>query len=545
MSTYTGGSRPAPTAPTPATRTCLDCPAYTTPEVYALTTGKSIGAAYCRHREILLTVPAMMPTEADRKTALKSIASDCSEFGKPLESGRSLTDVALVRAAEWSDNDAFLLRTVDEYEDRHEESVSSCRSCAFFVSPRTMSETYGITGGLCKANNLIINPKAVVAYANTCAVKKFTGEEGELQADFEFGEWIRRAVGRIEDPYSESEALLTSPHDIIEPKDYETDAPVEPEEAAKGIRAWRRVADLSNDKRSVLLPVFDNAFFTEEEREKIPQTGDDEHPELYLDYSESLYKVAVLWMNLDETPAVWGEPGVGKTELFRHLAWMMQLPFERISVTATSEVDDLAGKMVFVDNETVFQYGRIPRAWTKPCVIVIDEPNVGPPEVWHFIRPLTDNSKQMVLDQNKGERILRHDHAFMGMAMNPAWDPRNVGTETVADADSSRLMHIFIDLPPADVEKKIIADRIALDGWKMAPKHLDQIMRVAADIRKLSRDGVIPITWGIRAQIKVARALKYFSPAEAYRIAAADFLEPEVQTALLDVVRMTVTGDIS
>lgn len=227
------------------------------------------------------------------------------------------------------------------------------------------------------------------------------------------------------------------------------------------------------------------------------------------------------------------------TEFFRYMAWLMGLPFERVSITASSELDDLAGSTHYTPEKgTFFEMGRIPRAWGKPCIQVIDEPNVGSPAVWQFIRPMTDNAKQLVLDMNEGQVVDRHKHSYLGMAMNPAWDFRNVGAEVISDADGSRLMHIFVEFPDEKIEREILRKRCELDGFKISPDQLNKIMAIAADLRALSKEGALPITWGIRPQIKVARALAWFSYAEAYRLAAADYLEPEAQEVILDKVNL-------
>jgi len=259
---------------------------------------------------------------------------------------------------------------------------------------------------------------------------------------------------------------------------------------------------------------------------------------LYVDHFGGMYGLGVAWMELDETPVFWGVPGVGKTELLRHAAWIMQLPFHRISITKSSEIDDIAGKMEYSPEKgTWFRYGRLPRAWTKPGVICIDEPNTGPEEIWQFIRPLTDNSKQLVLDMYDGRPLDRHQDAYMGMAMNPAWDARNIGALEIADADSNRLFHVYIEMPPERLEKEILKARVELDGWELSDRQLKMLMDIAKDIRSLCDDGQLPMTWAVRQQIKVARALRWFNPIVAYRRAAGDFLEPEAQQVLLDQVR--------
>ena len=226
------------------------------------------------------------------------------------------------------------------------------------------------------------------------------------------------------------------------------------------------------------------------------------------------------------------------------MAWLMQLPFIRISITGSSEIDDLAGKTGYTEGVgTHFVYGRLPRAWQRPAVVCMDEPNTGRPEVWQFIRPLTDNSKVLTLDMNQGETIERHADCYLGMAMNPAWDVRNVGTEEIGDADGSRLSWIDMQMPPAQLVREIIRTRCAKDEWEIDDARLDILGKISEDIAALCDNGTLPITWGVRDQIKVARASRWFPMLTAYRMARADALEPEVREVLLDAVRAVVPSN--
>lgn len=313
---------------------------------------------------------------------------------------------------------------------------------------------------------------------------------------------------------------------------------------ALGIRAWYPVPDPEGTGNTVIIPIFDRARFSERERAKIPTIHDDERPQDYVDHQGLIYTILVSWMELDETPALVGPAGTGKTEVLRTIAWMMQLPFERISITGSTELDDLQGKMLFKDGETVFQYGRLSAAWAKPNVICLDEPNVGPPEVWQFIRPLTDNSKQLVVDANNGETLTRNDNCFPGLAMNPAWDAKNIGAEFISDADSSRLLHIETRLPEWEVEEAIIKKRCELDGFEIPSILLDVLHSVSDDLRAMSDSGEIPISWGIRSQIKAARLMKWFTVERAYLQAGISSLEPSIRETVMDLIK-TRTGDLA
>ncbi len=424
------------------------------------------------------------------------------------------------------------------------DQPKSCRLCKFFVPAKTMQEEIGITTGLCAIKGNLVSEQSTSKVAKGCTVGESMSTGGnvtDLQAHYEemladcmilpelrpalqLGKKIGANLPEPEIPF-------------VDPQDYPTDAPVTPEDQALGIKAWRKFYN-DDGSKSVEMPVFDINHFSPDEQAKIPRTGDTNNPELYKDHQNLAFKCAVIW-KLEETPALHGVAGTGKTEFFRYMAWLLGLPFERVSITASSELDDLAGKTHYTPEKgTFFEMGRIPRAWGKPCVQVIDEPNVGSPAVWQFIRPMTDNAKQLVLDMNEGQVVDRHKYSFLGMAMNPAWDYRNVGAEVISDADGSRLMHIFVEFPDEKIEREILRKRCDLDGFKISPDQLNKVMGIADDLRALAKDQSLPITWGIRQQIKVVRALAWFNFPEAYRLAAADYLEPEVQEIILDKVRL-------
>lgn len=516
-----------------ASKSCLKCPSFLTAEQGVSKFKKSIGSPVCGRYGIPLSKPGLSKQQGEKLAV--HLANKCDSFGDPLPPVpvEARLSVALPDPKvfdpdpEESATAAGLAR----------ESCTTCAMCKNFVSDETVAVELGWTTGLCAAKGKLILPNKQVVEARNCEMRRF-GVVRRSTAGIHLLPEYEDAFQINADP---TRAYFRSRDAFVDPKDWETERDVTPEESANGIRAWRKIVDPAGTGNEVYLPIYRSDFFDEAEAAKIPQAGDDEHPELYVDHFGGLYTVGVLWTETDETPMMWGEAGVGKTELYRHVAWLMQLPFERFSITGQTELDDLAGKMKYhPEKGTYFQYGRLVQAWRKPNVICLDEPNTGPAEVWQFLRPLTDNSKQLVLDQNNGERIARHTDCYLGMAANPAWDPKNVGAMEIGDADASRLIHVYVELPPVILEREIIANRVKLDGWEISVEQLDTLMNVAEELRALVRDGTLPITWGIRPQLKVARALRWFDWTTAYRRAIGDFLEPEVQESLLDVVKSHV-----
>jgi MoxR-like ATPase len=509
-------------------RTCETCPAFLKPAQQNAVMGTNVGGDICGLRLIAIG----RPRQDAAKPVTQITAEKCGSYGaaRPdYDSGRARSAPIKLQVA----------MPTPQGVQRDPDRVTSCRSCANFVPSTEMARETGWNSGFCRASGELIFEDRLAEYPKTCETRTFALTTAHSSArglillpEFQDG-YGRRSIASL------LKGRATDPQLI------ETEAPVSAAAAAHGVRAFRLVSDPEGYGPDIKLPIFATDFFDPDSRAKVPRPGDQERPEDYLDHGGFVYKVAALWMELDEVPAVWGPSGVGKTELFRHMAFLMGLPFERISITPSSEIDDLAGKPGFSpERGTFFTYGRVPRAWGRANVIDVDEPNSGPPDVWMFFRPLTDNSKQLVLDQNEGERLERHTSCYLGFAMNPAWDPRNTGVVSLADADGSRLMHIFMDIPPADIERAIIRKALERDGWEDAKivKAVDLVMSCATDLRTLSEDTVIPVSWGLRSQIQAARAMRYFSPVTAYRLAVADSLEPTAQQAILDVVKSKFEG---
>lgn len=507
-------------------KSCLDCPSMLSPTEAAMFFSKSVGVSVCAR--FGRPLGRIQSTENEKASIAKTFAKNCAQHGEPKPD-----------TPNWSNAD-FQVMLPDPASTMpgaglSPDAVRTCLNCSNFVSQETVISDLGWSSGLCAAKGKLVLGSRLTIEARNCEYRSMGTPRNDTAGMTFIPEYMENFTGSPDPVVAHQQAKAH----FVDPVDYETDKDVTDADREHGIRAWRAITDPISEN-TVYLPIYRIDFFSPEEQAKIPRTGDDEHPEDYIDHFFGTYKCAALWTELDETPALSGRAGTGKTELFRHMAWLMCLPFERLSITGSTELDDLAGKWLFEGGETKFEFGRLPRAWSKPCVIVLDEPNTGPPDVWQFIRPLTDNSKQLVLDMAKGQRLTRDQDCYLGMAMNPAWDMLNVGTNQIGDADANRLMWLAIELPDPKLEREIIATRCKHDGWEIPKDKLDAVMNIAADIRDNIDAGGLTISWAIRPQIKVARALRWFDYLTAYRMAAADYLEPKQAEQVLDIVKTHV-----
>lgn len=512
----------------PIVKTCLTCPSYLKPSEVAGVYRSSTGSAMCARYGKILSRPALSD-EQNEQTQI-AIAGTCDSHGKARMNGVK----APLEKTEVMLPDPKLFFTKPSSGDPSHTRVTNCQMCTNYVPSDVVRRETGWTSGLCSAKGKLILDSRAKNNAEGCDAKLFGPVRRDI-SDLSLLPEYEDEFALAADPIKKHFANLKA--GIVDSQMYETDSPVKPEEVKRGIKAWRRIVDAEDTSRHVFLPIFDRDAIPIEDQVKIPMIGDEEAPELYIDHGNLVYSIAALWTEMDETPAAWGEPGVGKTELYRHLAWLMGLPFIRISITRSSELDDLAGKSTYSPEDgTSFKPGRVVTGWSSKCVLCIDEPNTGPPDVWQFLRPLTDNSKQLVLDMDEGQTVPRNDDCFLGLAMNPDWDPRNRGAEPIADADGSRLVHVWVSMPPKELEKEIIRARVARDGWDISPKQLNTVMNIAEELRKLSADGELAISWGIRSQIKVARMLRWFGLLKSYMLASGDYLEPAQRQIMTDIV---------
>lgn len=531
-----------PPVSTVAGASCNKCPSFLGMHQQNELVGSNINGPMCGKKMLPLLMPAQSKDSQTR--LLGHTAKMCSMYGDQFE-GQKLPDQAVPDMPVGMDTNWTKPMPTDT------QRMARCYSCANFIPEDAVYSKTGWTGGICRASGNLMATNRITQYSAKCGsyVRQAGPRANNPFATFTLFPGFSDSFGRV-DPAASYKAYLnnfTDPRNWINERWTGTLADGSPElspaRQAKmkehNIRAYRRIIDPDGYGQEVFLPVYDYDAWPDELKSLVPLTGDDEHPELYADHGQLLYTMAVLWLKLDETPALWGQPGTGKTEFLRHLAWMMCAPFTRISISGSSEVDDIIGKMMFVGNppETRFHYGRLTTAWENPGVLLLDEPNTGQPEIWQILRPLTDNSRTLVVDQATAKSAKRHADCYFGMAMNPAWDPRNVGTQTIGDADGSRLMHLFFDYPPRELEMEIIQRRCGLDGFTVQSSQMDALMKVTEELRRMSADQEIHVTWGVRNTIKVARALAWFLPLKAFRHAVTDSLEPAQMELVMSVVK--------
>lgn len=509
---------------TGATPSCVNCPAYLAPSKVKLTLGKDYGAhvpACARHG-----IPLARTNSAGDEVieSCKAFAGSCANFGEPIPMGgrKNYHEARIMKSG---DPDVLIRGVVPEHK---REQLRSCELCINFVDASVVHEELGFDLPLCAASGRLLFESRFSREPKHCmyAEPVFLSDHPRLTTTKSM---------ELRPEYGTPVAIgATRRRVVIEPSEYPSDFEVSDEDRAAGIRAWRLIPSQEDPSLTVPLPIYDANFFDEDVRAEIPVTGGEGSPELYVDHNNLVYTAAYVWSK-GKTPFLLGHTGVGKTEGLRHIAWLMQLPFVRIGVHKSTEVDHLVGTRILKDGQTDWVNGRLTEAWPRQCVLVIDEANMAVNDLWEFLRPLLDDSKQFALDAKDGTIISKHIDNYFAVTGNPAWDMRYVGVQEISPADMSRLSPVWVDFPPEDTERTIIVERCKSDGYDIPADTVRAILAIAKEIR--NQGDALPIVWGVRNNINVALMTQGFNLMTAYRLAGLNALDPITAETIMNIVK--------
>lgn len=502
---------------------CASCPNFVRGEVG----GKAVGL--CDAFGKVVFVAGVSPVDHLKEVAQSCPSAGVETEGVPLSYGyEAFTPLGVTPdplAAPTLDScnqcDHMALR-VGSRENGAEIEMASCTAKGIFVEPTESCKA-------CPFAKVGMPSTAVVLLNSVISV---ASEAGDMEAEISSTPGAPKVAAKAK----------RRPSKLInfDPLTYSSD--MELREADKGkIAAWRLMEVGEGDKmKKVFLPIFDPEYFTSGQRELIPQSGDATRPELYHDGSNILSTFAVeSWLE-GEALCFVGEPGVGKTEGARFIAWCLQLPFTHLQVTEETLPDEFLGTPGYDPTVgTYFKWGRLPRAIKVPGIVLSDEINLGQEAIRQTYRSLNGESATIFLDGEEDTEkhiVTKHKDCFHLLSLNPAWDARNLGTTEMADADVRRMSYLYVQEPPAAVLKDIIMAKLEAAGLEISADEFEAMMKVRKDIKEMSRSGALPYSWSIAQDVKVAKKLAYYSAATAYRRALLDYCSPDVGEMVLKAV---------
>jgi len=212
-----------------------------------------------------------------------------------------------------------------------------------------------------------------------------------------------------------------------------------------------------------------------------------------------------------------GEAGTGKTSMIEQLAARINQPVLRVNLNGETRIGDFLGRMNVIatagkGSETVWVDGILPLAMKKGMWLILDEIDMGEPNILSLLHPILEPGGRLVLKENKGEEVRPHPNFRIFGTANGIGSQTNRG-DTYAGVN--QMNEAFIDrwhiitMPnlPAKVEVKVIRERYP----HLAPKFAKRIVQFGQAIRKGLENETIEMTFSTR------RALQWASKIALYR----------------------------
>lgn len=505
------------------TKDCAACPSFLSAGEASSFFGITVTAPMCARFGYLMADPSPTGAVEANGEVTEHWAAKCDQYGKvrPAAPTGAFQPVLFM-----PDTDAL-----DKVAN--DTTVTSCAGCVNLFHSGAHAQ-YG-----CKPRGIVVFKEKMVDSASGCAWRSAKGstpvpavKNAKLVPPFDKPVVVRRKVT------PRKTALFAT----IDPVDSASDAPVD-DSMKDTIQAWRKVTINSGRGTEVFIPIFRTDFFPEEDQEFIPKRGaGNGDPSLYVDHSGLLEKFAVVSYKRDMMLTLVGEPGSGKTEGVRWLAWQMNMPFLRLNYNEYSEPEQFLGLMGAKGGDTGFEPGLLPRGWVKPGFILSDEWNLPQEGIQQVYRSMNDASRELVIYD---QRFQRHDYCFHLTAINPAYDFRNIGAKEIASADVRRLSYHFMPMPDKATARAIIMEAVKrLDDEALPPAVADAILKVADDLRESSKQGKLPHHWTLSQDVKVARLALDFDLETAYRVAYFDYIDPQTAETHMQMVKSIIPAGL-
>lgn len=430
---------------------------------------------------------------------------------------------------------------------------TSCAKCTWYIPPKVAHDELGFDFGVCGVFAELIGNKELQPKAKACDVgvagPNRTSSDGiMLDPKFDAGVFVLDVNDRENGKYDPAY------HSSIDPREYVSDRPVTAEDIESGIRAWRKVNDPTGEAAPLYMPIFD---WTAIGCTRDPRlTYGDHQPDLYVDHAGLLHTFAFLYMGdltktedasgrerqvaLNETLALIGGSGTGKTEFFCWVAWLMDLPFTRISLSPSTDPIEFFGMPSLGPNEegmqvTGFKRGRFSLKYEQSGVIVLDEANSASDSIWFTLRSALDSAGQFAIEA-EGVVLEKDPYCFIGIAMNPD-DPAYRGVRPLGAADYDRLAKTYVELPDIDTERDIVRRHCEKIGYDVPEGILSLLSNVSVRLRQMHANGDITVPWTIRSNVRVAKCTMGLGVERAFRVAVTDGLRPDQAELILTVVR--------
>lgn len=222
---------------------------------------------------------------------------------------------------------------------------------------------------------------------------------------------------------------------------------------------------------------------------------------------------------------IYGDSGCGKSEFCRQVAAHLNMPFTRMNLDGHLSRSDIVGVNRLLPDEKGnptmrFIEGILPRAMRRPGLLLLDEFDLGDPEIMPIFQPVLEGNPLLLLED--GGRVVRPHPQFRiiltGNTTGLGSDDMmyvNVFEQSAATRDR---ISAFVEMQymPASEEKKVVMARFP----DADPTVVDKLIQLANKVRDGYRQKELQTLFSTRAvQYCIKRHTRlaplYSDPSEA------------------------------
>lgn len=227
--------------------------------------------------------------------------------------------------------------------------------------------------------------------------------------------------------------------------------------------------------------------------------------------TEALHAIAereIIWL--------YGDSGCGKSEFWKQIAARMGMPFTRLNMDGHLTRSDIIGVNRMVPNEDRqmemrFIDGILPRAMAKPGLLLIDELDLGDPEIMAVLQPVLEGEPLRILEDH-GRVVRPHPNFYIAITGNTT----GLGSATNAyvnvyeqSAATRDRVSAYVEMPymTPEIEKAVISERMP----GIPDSFLEKLIQLANTVRTGYRQGDVNQIFSTRSTLAAARRYRRFS----------------------------------
>jgi len=264
------------------------------------------------------------------------------------------------------------------------------------------------------------------------------------------------------------------------------------------------------------------------------------HTKVLVEALSAIADNQIIWLH--------GESGCGKSEFCAQVAAYLNLPFTRINLDGHLTRSDIVGGMKLVSDgqggqETRFVEGALPRAMARPGLLLIDEFDLGDPEIMPIFQPVLEGKPIVLLED--GGRIVRPHPMFRiiltGNTIGLGSDNQMYLNAFEQSAATRDRISAFVEMQymPPNIEKDVVLARMP----DADPDFVEKLIQLANKVREGYRNQEIHQLFSTRAVQFCATRFQRFGPLyPTPEQAAREILETVILNRMDGASRQVVHG---